>query len=242
MWKSALTAELPGMGRGVIPLLYNPAPATYGPSTYELLASAGVFLADLHQELGRAVSSIDMQFYTFECDSVGQPIAQFLMALDGMRIRRRMLIDQYINLAHNDKYMRVPRRDRELSRAIASEWHATLRLIDAMRGTNVQVRMTNPLGLLYYRALHRDHRKLVLIDADIPEKAVAYLGGINPSEHNAGWNDFMVKITGDAIPPLRPFNGLLSGVMAELSMVTDNPSLVFQLERFLYDDIGASQR
>lgn len=63
--------------------------------------------------------------------------------------------------------------------------------------------MTNPLTRTYSNALRRDHRKIIIIDGDIPEKAIAYIGAINPSEHNAAWNDFMVKMTGDMIPRLQ---------------------------------------
>lgn len=144
-----------------------------------------------------------MQFYTFECDSVGRPIADSLLQLNGDDVDVRLMVDDYINLAHNDKYIRVPRRNRQLQRSIVDEWRATNRLLEEMGAEGVQVKMTNPLTWAYSNALRRDHRKLVLIDSDIPEKAVAYIGAINPSEHNAAWNDFMVKMTGDMVPLLQ---------------------------------------
>lgn len=197
MWKRQLIADVIGVRSA--PVITPPSKA-FGPCTYQLLAGADAFLADLHLELSRAISRVDMQFYTFECDSVGKPIADSLLQLNGNGVDVRLMVDDYINLAHNDKYMCVPRLDRRLQRSIVDEWRATNRLLKNMRAEGVRVKMTNQLTWLYLNGLHRDHRKLVVIDGDIPEKAVAYIGAINPSEHNAAWNDFMVKMTGDMIP------------------------------------------
>jgi cardiolipin synthase len=39
--------------------------------------------------------------------------------------------------------------------------------------------------------LYRNHKKMVVLDDQ-----VAFVGGINVSDHNYSWNDFMVKVTG----------------------------------------------
>ncbi len=112
----------------------------------------------------------------------------------------RLMVDDFINLMHNDRYIRVPRLNRQLQRSVVREWRETLRFLELMGRVGLDVRMTNPLGILQRKALLRNHKKLVVIDGDIPEMAVAYAGGINLSDHNAGWHDFMVKMAGDMVP------------------------------------------
>jgi len=144
-----------------------------------------------------------------------------------------LMVDNYINLSINDHYIRVPRLDRKLQHSIREEWQATLRLLEMMRNRGVGVKLIYPLGFLQHRALYRDHRKLAVIDGRESE-GIAYTGGFNPSEHNASWNDFMVKMTGDMVPLLqddldRTWNG-------------DNPGGItpFSEGLILADPIGRS--
>ncbi len=171
--------------------------------TYQLLPSAETFLADLIPGISQASSRIDLQFHTFEADAVGLPVAHALMEARGSGIPVRFGIDDYINLSHNDEYLLLARLQPWRYRETLEEWRATLHLIDFMRREGIEVRMVNPLGRMKYRALRRNHKKIVVIDGDAPELAVAYAGGINLSEHNASWNDFMVKMTGDVVLVLK---------------------------------------
>jgi len=56
--------------------------------------------------------------------------------------------------------------------------------------SNIDVYFTNPLGFLFHRYPNRNHKKLMLIDDDI-----AYIGGINFSEHNFEWHDIMLRMS-----------------------------------------------
>jgi cardiolipin synthase len=107
------------------------------------------------------------------------------------------MIDHSINLLHNDYYLHVPRLNRKLQNNIVREWRSTKQLIKTMQSAGVQIKMLNPLGLFRQKAFYRDHKKLVAIDAENPALGTCYAGGINPSDHNASWNDFMVKMHGD---------------------------------------------
>lgn len=172
-------------------------------NSYELLPTAEIFLKDLVREIGRATSSIDMQFHTFEADAIGKPVAQALLDARGRGINVRLMVDDYINLAHNDHYIFIPRFNRSLRRSIISEWRETNQMLATMSKNAIKVQMTNPLGILKHKALWRDHRKLVVIDSSNEDRAVVYVGGVNLSEHNYSWNDFMVKMQGDMIPVLQ---------------------------------------
>jgi cardiolipin synthase len=69
------------------------------------------------------------------------------------------------------------------------EARETTTMIDELKDAGVQVRFTNPFGLSPRRLLSRNHKKLVVLD-----DGIAYIGGINFSEHNAAWHDMMVRI------------------------------------------------
>src|SRR5205807_3059281 len=65
--------------------------------------------------------------------------------------------------------------------------------------SGVAIRFTNPYRLTPRKFLSRNHKKLIVID-----DSVAYIGGINFSEHNAAWHDMMLRIDdADAVAFLR---------------------------------------
>jgi cardiolipin synthase len=80
---------------------------------------------------------------------------------------------------------------------LRAERARTRALLDRMVTAGVQLRRTAPLGSMARYMLYRDHKKLVLIDG-----RVAYLGGINVSDHNFAWNDFMVRVEGPVVDDL----------------------------------------
>ncbi len=162
---------------------------------FKLQPNAQVFFKDLTSEINKAQSSIWAQFYTFEADDAGLPIANALMAAVARGVKVYLMIDHSINLLHNDRYLHLPRLNRRLQNNIVGEWRETKMLIKKMSAAGIQVKMLNPLGKLRQKAFYRDHKKLVAIDTD--QGGVCYVGGINPSDHNASWNDFMVKMHGD---------------------------------------------
>ncbi|HUC20031.1 MAG TPA: phospholipase D-like domain-containing protein, partial [Candidatus Polarisedimenticolaceae bacterium] len=66
-----------------------------------------------------------------------------------------------------------------------------------MRGEGVQVRVESPSPLNLMRRLVWNHRKMVLVDPDIMALQRAFIGGVQPTAHNAGWHDFAVEMSGD---------------------------------------------
>jgi cardiolipin synthase len=65
-------------------------------------------------------------------------------------------------------------------------------MFSGLAAAGVGVRMTNPVGALFRRYPARNHKKLILADD------VAYIGGVNFSDHNFAWSDFMVRLEGEA--------------------------------------------
>lgn len=171
--------------------------------SYKLLPNTQVFLDDLEKEIKKAKSRIDMQFLTFEADSVGNRIARALFEAKLRGVKIRFIVDHFIDLFHNDYFIHRPRLNRALQRIITGEWKNTKKLLEKMQESGIEIKRTNPLGFLRRKAFQRNHKKMVIIDSNNPETEIAYIGGCNLSEHNASWNDFMVKMKGDMVPILQ---------------------------------------
>lgn len=170
---------------------------------YKLFPDTYAFLDHLEREIEKAKSRIDLQFFTFEADAVGKRVADLLFKAKLRGIQIRFIIDHFIDLFHNDYLIHRPRLNRGLQKSITSEWKNTKTLLLLMAERGIEIKRTNPLGFLRRRAFHRNHKKIVTIDSDIPDKSIAYVGGSNLSEHNAAWNDFMVEMRGDMVPVLQ---------------------------------------
>ena len=70
-------------------------------------------------------------------------------------------------------------------------------MLTRLRCAGVGVRRTAPIGSFYRYLLYRDHKKMVVIDG-----RVAFVGGLNISDHNFSWHDFMVRIDGALVGAL----------------------------------------
>ena len=103
-------------------------------------------------------------------------------------------------------------------RALRDEVRSTRRLVRTLGAAGIGVRFGRPLGLLGGKLLRRDHKKLVLFD-----DRVAYVGGLNFSEHNFEWHDLMVRIEHAEVTRflgrdfLHSWEGRSEGVVAVLS-------------------------
>jgi len=83
----------------------------------------------------------------------------------------------------NDTFL-VPSRDP----ALAAEARATWAMFDELKQNGVGVRIATPVGHNPFRYPVRNHKKLLVMDG------VAWIGGINFSDHNFAWHDMMVRI------------------------------------------------
>jgi len=217
---------------------------------YKLLPDSYVFLDDLEKEIKKAKSSVDLQFLTFEADKIGNRVAEFLFKAKLRGVRVRFTIDHFIDLFHNDYFIHRPRLNRVLQRIITGEWNNTKKLLSLMEKRGIEVKRTRPLGFLRRRAFNRNHKKLVIIDSNDPKLAKAYIGGCNLSEHNASWNDFMVKMQGDMLPILQnDFNATWKDkdVKGRIEysdgvVLTDSPGGSHEIMPFVIDLINNSKK
>ena len=107
----------------------------------------------------------------------------------------RLTVDHYSDVVLSDFHPLLVHRLPEMRQ----ERVRTHALFDRLRDHSVGVRRTAPPGALGRYLLFRDHKKLVILD-----DRVAFVGGINVSDHNFDWHDLMVRIEGPRSPTSRP--------------------------------------
>ena len=152
---------------------------------FQLLVDAEEFWRQLQHDLQRASKRVWIQTLSFEGDSAGLPLAEALLA---SRARdRRLIVDAFSQHILSDRFIYLPQN--ALRASVRQEIAATRGMMAKLQSQGVSIGISNPAGLLWHRLPARDHRKLILIDNHI-----AYIGGINFSEHNFTWHDLMMRI------------------------------------------------
>jgi cardiolipin synthase len=151
----------------------------------EILVGASEFWDRLAGDLAGARDKAWVQTLSFEGDSAGTRLADAMLACRAAD--RRILIDDYTRYWLSDRFIYSPRA--LMDPEMRAEARATRSMIAALRAGGVDARFVSRLGFLFRRLPARDHKKIVLIDGD-----VAYIGGINFSDHNFEWHDLMLRI------------------------------------------------
>ena len=143
------------------------------------------FATELHQVLRAAERRVLIQVMTFDGDPSGLAVAEMMADAAGRGVDVRLLVDLFALRYVSDR----PAKDPEV-RAEAAETEA---MFEQLRAAGVAVTFTQPWGPVLLFGLSRNHKKLYVIDDH------AYVGGINISDHNFAWRDFMIGSTDPAI-------------------------------------------
>ncbi|MFN2577870.1 MAG: phosphatidylserine/phosphatidylglycerophosphate/cardiolipin synthase family protein [Pyrinomonadaceae bacterium] len=151
----------------------------------ELLVNFKEFWSRLSEDIAAARDSIHIQTFALEGDSIGLQLSAAL--LSSRAADKRILADSFTRIVLSDRLRYSPAN--LFDRALRDEARATALMMRALRRDGAQIRYTNGYGATPRRLLSRNHKKLIVID-----KRAAYIGGINFSEHNAGWHDMMIRI------------------------------------------------
>jgi cardiolipin synthase len=159
--------------------------ATRVAARIQLLVDADEFWPQLQRDLQRAERRVWLQTLSLEADTAGLPLADALLACKATD--RRLLVDAFSRHILSDRFIYAP--NNAFRRSVREEVAGTRAMLARLKSGGVGVGITNPAGLLWHRLPARDHRKLILIDDQ-----VAYIGGINFSEHNFAWHDVMLRI------------------------------------------------
>jgi cardiolipin synthase len=153
--------------------------------TIKILVDFDAFWASLAQDIRAAERQAFVQTFSFEGDRVGKMLADLL---GSARIHdRRILVDSFAKVVLSDHFLFSPAN--WFNRNLRQEARETKRLYDTFRQVGVQIKYGNPFSLSPRKWLRRDHKKLIVID-----DRIAYIGGMNFSEHNAAWHDMMLRI------------------------------------------------
>lgn len=156
---------------------------------FELCVGSEEFWARLSADILGAKRRALVQAMTFEGDRVGLDVARALTA--SRAEDRRVLVDTFTKYTVSDKFVRSPLHWRD--EALHREVTRTDEMFRDLVREGVGVRYTNPMGPLLLRIAVRNHKKLMVADD------VAYVGGLNFSEHNFEWHDMMVRIDDRAV-------------------------------------------
>ncbi len=146
---------------------------------------ASEFWPRAEADITAARERVLVQTLSFEGDAAGQRLA---LALRQSPARdRRVLVDSFTKHVVSDRLVHKPAN--LFDPALRAEVRATRAMFRELSLAGIPVRFTSPAGPLLLRFPARDHRKLVLVD-----DRVAYIGGINFSDHNFAWRDLMLRI------------------------------------------------
>jgi cardiolipin synthase len=160
---------------------------------FRLCSGAPAFLTALRDDLRACHTSLCVQFSTFEGDASGEQFAALLIECAEAGVSVQLVLDHYSDFVADDVLpVHLARRS-----DLRAERTRTRVLLDRMVASGIQLRRTAPLGSMARYMLYRDHKKLIVVDG-----RVGYLGGINVSDHNFAWNDFMVRVEGPVVEDL----------------------------------------
>lgn len=155
-------------------------------SAYRFLVGSDTFWAGAAEDIARARSRLLVQAMTFEGDAAGHRVAEAIRSSGAAD--RRVLVDDYTRVVVSDHFVLSPHY--LLSRAFRDEVRATREMFRGLIEDGVGVRTTNPIAGRVARYGIRNHKKLIVADD------VAYIGGLNFSDHNFTWHDLMLRIEG----------------------------------------------
>ena len=149
------------------------------------LLDNGEFVEDLHRVLRSAERRVLIQVMTFDGDASGLAVADLLIEAVGRGVDVRLLVDCFALRYVSDRLGKLPE--------VRDEAAETATMFERLREAGVAVTFTQPFGPVLFFGLSRNHKKLYVIDDH------AYLGGINISDHNFAWRDFMIRVEAPAV-------------------------------------------
>src|SRR5262245_41940152 len=151
----------------------------------KLLHDALEFWPAVAADIATARESVFVQALTFEGDAAGRGLAEALLRSPARD--RRVLVDSFSKFVVSDRFLAAPRNLAD--RALRREARDTRVMWSALAWSGAPVHFTSPVGPFFVRFPARDHKKLVLVD-----DRIAYVGGINFSDHNFAWRDLMLRV------------------------------------------------
>lgn len=151
----------------------------------ELLVDAPEFMSRLEKEVLSAQDSVYVQAMSFEGDAAGKQLIDMLLKSPAKD--RRLCIDSYSKAVINDQF--VHSTAYLSSSSFRKEVAETKRIVKYAESEGIKVHFTNPVGWLMLKYPLRNHKKMVVVD-----EKISFIGGINFTDHNFEWHDFMIAM------------------------------------------------
>jgi cardiolipin synthase len=162
-------------------------------NSFQVYSGATAFIGAFQEALEQCHHSLYIQFSTFEGDSSGRALAGLLLHKKAQGVDVRLILDYYSDVVVSDVYPIFIHKRAQ----VAQEMAETQAVLDELRAAGIPIKRTAPPGFLGRFMLYRDHKKMILLDGQ-----TAFVGGINVSDHNYAWHDFMVKMDGPLVATL----------------------------------------
>lgn len=153
------------------------------PELGNILVDATEFMHHFRKNALQAKNSLYVQAMTFEGDAAGSALIDIMKASPAKD--KRLCIDSYSKYVINDQFVFGAAWFKP--EAFRQEIKAGEELLKEAKAAGIQVKSTNPMKWLPWRYPCRNHKKMVVID-----EKIAYVGGINFSDHNFAWHDCML--------------------------------------------------
>ena len=156
-------------------------PVTYN-NKVELLMTGHDKFVDLFETIRHARHHIHLEYFNFRNDSIANALFDLLAEKAKEGVEVRAMFDAFGNWSNNQ-----PLRKEHLK---------------AIRARGIEIVKFDPITFPYVNhAMHRDHRKIVVIDGKI-----GYTGGMNIADYYINglpkigkWHDIHINIEGDAV-------------------------------------------
>lgn len=183
-----------------------------------LLIDSGEFWKALKKDIDSSQKYIYILTLSFEGDSVGKMLSDQLITSKAVDIR--ILIDQYTRYILSDHFLYAP--ENLFDSKLRLEAKETKRMISHLNQVGIKAKFTNPVGFFFLRFPARNHKKMLLID-----DAVAYIGGINFSEHNFDWHDMMLRIEDEKVTQFLKEDFITTWNGKNLNTIRSFPNITF---------------
>jgi cardiolipin synthase len=173
-----------------------------------LLLGSAAFFQSFQRDAADAKRRVWVQTLSFEGDA-GEALTELFESCNAPN--RRLIIDDFNRWTQTDRYVVLPHNF--LNPALRRHVSRTRSLEARIRASGAELRYVNDAGLFKLRAVFRNHKKILIVDDH-----VAYVGGINFSDHNFAWHDMMIRIEDPGIVAMlardveRTWNGQDVGV------------------------------
>lgn len=166
-------------------LEYSGIPIT-GNNKVKLLKSGHEKFIDLFEAIRQAKHHIHLEYFNFRNDSIANALFDLLAEKAKEGVEVRAMFDAFGNWSNNK-----PLKKKHLK---------------AIRERGIEIVKFDPFRFPYINhAIHRDHRKIVVIDGK-----VAYTGGMNIADYYinglpkiGAWRDMHIRLEGDAVDALQ---------------------------------------